>query len=74
VLDIIENRCIYKTPVTVIAYDIEFIIKMLSEGQYFFADIEKEGIMLYDAGKVPLAERKLLSRVEAKVIARQYYE
>jgi hypothetical protein len=54
----IENRCEYKTPVTVIVHDIDFINKMLLELQYFFTDIEKEGILLYDAGNVPLAERK----------------
>ncbi len=47
--DLIENRCVYKTPVTVITHDIDFINRMLSEGQYFFTDIEKEGILLYDA-------------------------
>jgi hypothetical protein len=47
---------------------------MLSEGQYFFTDIEKEGILLYDAGNTPLAERKPLSTAEAKAIAQQYFE
>ena len=74
VQDIIENRCIYKTPVTVIVHDIDFINKMLSEGQYFFTDIEKEGILLYDAGNIPLAERKPLSQAEAKAIAQQYFD
>jgi HEPN domain-containing protein/predicted nucleotidyltransferase len=74
VQDIIENRCVYKTPVTVIVHDIDFINKMLSEGQYFFTDIEKEGILLYDAGNIPLAERKPLSPSEAKAIAEKYFE
>ena len=74
VQDIIENLCIYKTPVTVIVHDIDFINKMLSEGQYFFIDIEKEGILLYDAGTVPLAQRKPLSAQQAKTIAQAYYE
>lgn len=74
VQDIIENRCIYKTPVTVIVHDIVFVNKMLSEGHYFFTDIEKEGILLYDAGNVPLAERKPLSPSEAKAVAQEYYE
>jgi hypothetical protein len=46
VQDVIENRCVYKTPVTVITHDIDFVNKMLSEGQYFFTDIEQEGILL----------------------------
>jgi len=74
VQDLIENRCVYKTPVTVITHDIDFINKMLTEGQYFFTDIEKEGILLYDAGNIPLAERKPLIRSEAKAIAQQYYD
>ena len=74
VQDLIENRCVYKTPVTVITHDIDFINKMLTEGQYFFTDIEKEGILLYDAGNIPLAERKPLSRWEAKSVAQQYYD
>ena len=74
VQDLIENRCVYKTPVTVITHDIDFINKMLTEGQYFFTDIEKEGILLYDAGNIALAERKALSRLEAKAIAQQYFE
>lgn len=61
VQDIIENRCVYKTPVTVIVHDIDFVNKMLREGQYFFTDIEKEGIVLYDSSNAQLAERKPLS-------------
>jgi len=74
VQDIIENRLAYKTPVTIITHDIDFVNRMLGEGQYFFTDIEKEGILLYDAGNIPLAERKPLSPAEAKMIAQQYYD
>jgi predicted nucleotidyltransferase/HEPN domain-containing protein len=74
VQDVIENRCVYKTPVTVITHDIDFVNKMLTEGQYFFTDIEQEGILLYDAGNTPLAERKLLSPAEAKGIAQSYFD
>jgi HEPN domain-containing protein/predicted nucleotidyltransferase len=74
VQDLIENRCVYKTPVTVITHDIDFINKMLTEGQYFFTDIEKEGILLYDAGNTPLAERKPLSPAEAKAITQDYFD
>lgn len=74
VQDIIENRCVYKTPVNVIVHDIGFVNKMLSEGQYFFSDIEEEGILLYDAGTTALAERKPLSPAEAKTIAQHYFD
>ncbi len=72
--DIIENRCRYKTPVNAITHNIGYINKHLSEGQYFFSDIEKEGIMLYDAGNVPLAERRQLNPSEAKALAQADYD
>jgi uncharacterized protein len=53
---------LYKTPVTVITHDIDVVNRMLSEEQYFFTDIEKDGILLYDAGNTPLAWHKPLSR------------
>jgi HEPN domain-containing protein/predicted nucleotidyltransferase len=74
VQDVIENRCRFKTPVTAIVHDIDFVNKMLSEGHYFFSDIEKEGVMLYDAGTVLLSERKPLTSAEMKSIAEEYYE
>ena len=74
VQDVIENRCFYKTPVTAIVHDINFVNKMLSEGHYFFTDIEKEGIQLYDSGNTILVERRPLSAEEAKVITQKYFE
>jgi predicted nucleotidyltransferase/HEPN domain-containing protein len=74
VQDLVENRCRYKTPVTAIVHDINFVNKMLGEGQYFFTDIEEEGIMLYDAGITALAERRTLTRAEAKVKAQDYFD
>ncbi|HEY4197709.1 MAG TPA: hypothetical protein VGM63_19350 [Mucilaginibacter sp.] len=72
--DVIENRCRYKTPVTVIVEDIDFVNKILIEGQYFFTDIEQEGILLYDAGGIALAVRKPLTPAQAKAIAQKYYD
>lgn len=73
VQDVIENRCAYRTPVNVIVHHIGFVNRMLSERQYFFSEIEKEGILLHDGG-APLAARKPLTPVQAKEIAREYYE
>lgn len=71
ITDQIENRCRFRTPVTVITHDIEYVNKQLSEGQYFFTDIEKEGIMLYDAGTTALAERRELNSNEIKERAQE---
>jgi len=69
-----KSRDRFATPVNAIIHDIDYINEGLEIGQYFFTDIEKEGILLYDAGNTPLAERKPLSRAEAKAIAQQYYD
>ena len=46
------------THVRIIARDIDFVNFKLHQGQYFFTDIKKEGIILYDSGKFKLARRK----------------
>ena len=74
ITDQIENRLRFRTPVTVITHDIEYVNKQLSEGQYFFTDIAKEGIMLYDAETVPLAERRELNSKEIKERAQKDFD
>jgi predicted nucleotidyltransferase/HEPN domain-containing protein len=59
------NRRI-KTPATVIAHDIEFLNRRLRKGQYFFSDVKKEGICLYNSGHFELADEKELSSKEYK--------
>lgn len=46
----------------------------LEEGQYFFSDIKKEGILLYDSGEFEFSEAKELSEETKKRIAGRYYE
>jgi predicted nucleotidyltransferase len=45
-----------KTPCSIIAHDAKYINTQLAEGQYFFSDIKKEGILLYNSGNVHLQE------------------
>ena len=70
----IEARCNFHTPVTVIVHDIAFVNKMLGEGQYFFSDIKKEGIALYDTGNITLADQRELTPEERWQIAFDDYE
>jgi predicted nucleotidyltransferase/HEPN domain-containing protein len=53
-----------ETPVKIIAHEIKFINAKLKKGQYFFSDIKKEGIILYDSKKCELAEPKPLTPKE----------
>jgi uncharacterized protein len=52
------------TPVHPIFHGIEFVNLELQEGNYFFADIKKEGILLFNTSRYQLAEKRDLSPVE----------
>jgi HEPN domain-containing protein len=54
--DIIENRCRDVVPVTVVVHDIGYVNRRIAEGQYFFATIRREAILLYDAGRTALVK------------------
>jgi predicted nucleotidyltransferase len=62
-----DNRI--KTPVSVIVHDVDFINRRLSKAQYFFTDIKKEGVLLYDSAKHRLSEAKELLSAERKKLA-----
>ena len=67
-----------QTPVKIIAHEINFVNNKLKKGQYFFSDIKKEGIILYDSKKFELAEPKELTPKErlgqAKADFKQWFE
>lgn len=58
-----------KTPVSLIAHDIDFFNRRLRKGQYFFSDIKKEGRRLFNSERFELAEEKQLQPTEYKHIA-----
>lgn len=63
----------YKPPVNLEIHGIEYINEGLSWGQYFFADIIKEGILLYDSGAVQFVEPRILTANEEKEKAQRYF-
>lgn len=69
--DRIEKNENVKTPVSVIVHDIDFVNRRLSKAQYFFSDIKKEGILLYDSGKFHLKEARELLPSERKKLAQE---
>jgi HEPN domain-containing protein/predicted nucleotidyltransferase len=73
--DKIVNGCRdrYKTPVNVLIHDIDYVNEGLEIGQYFFTDIIKEGVLLYDSNKVEFAKPRELSKTEQKQIAQRYF-
>ena len=74
VQEIAEYRTGLRDIVSVITHDITYINGKLSDGQYFFSDIQKEGIMLYDAGNTPLAQRRELTAAEKKKMAQDDFD
>jgi HEPN domain-containing protein len=55
-------------------HEIDYINEGLQFGQYFFSDIVKEGILLYDTGNVEFDKIKELTPDEEKVIAQRYFD
>ncbi len=53
---------------------IDHVNDELAKSQYFFSDIKKEGIMLYDSGEFELAEAKELDKKEREKIAKEDYQ
>ncbi|GGH28859.1 HEPN domain-containing protein [Sphingobacterium alkalisoli] len=66
----IENRTLkYKNDVSPIVHSIDYVNKGLEMGQYFFRDIVKEGIVLFDTGEHIFSEPKPLTNEQEKEIA-----
>lgn len=63
-----------KTPASIIVHDIAFVNRRLAKAQYFFLDIKKQGILLYDSQKFTLNNPQELSPSERKRIAQQYFD
>ncbi len=61
------------TPLSFIYHSIKFLNKALSIGNYFFNDIAKEGIVLYNSDKFTLEEPQNLTPAEAQQKAKDYY-
>ena len=58
----------------IITHDITELNNKLSQGQYFYTDIKKEGIMLFNSKKFELEEQKSLNKKERKKIAKEYFK
>jgi len=63
-----------KTPHSIIYHTFSYVRHMVTEGQYFFTDIKKEGIHLYHTGKHSLGKAKILKPEERKQIAEEDFK
>lgn len=62
------------TPVHPIFHGIGFVNEALSEGNYFFDDIKREGILLFNTSRYQLANKRDLSPKELSERAREDFE
>ncbi len=62
------------TPISLIVHDIDFVNRRLTRAQYFFSDIKKEGVLLYDSGKFKLNIPRELSPKERYRFAKEDFE
>uniref|UniRef100_A0A7C1T9Q0 HEPN domain-containing protein n=1 Tax=Agrobacterium albertimagni TaxID=147266 RepID=A0A7C1T9Q0_9HYPH len=62
-----------KTPVGLIVHGLREVNKALKNGQYFFADIRRDGIVLHEIDDEPLAEPRFLSASAAFDVAGEHF-
>jgi predicted nucleotidyltransferase len=63
-----------KTPVSPIIHSRREIVSSLRIGQYFFSDIRRDGIVLYELDDEPLPEPKALTPADAFRVAKEHFE
>jgi predicted nucleotidyltransferase/HEPN domain-containing protein len=61
-------------PVNIIVHTLEEVNEGLSRGEYFWVDIARDGIALYELPGVALATPKPLTAADAYKMAREYFE
>jgi HEPN domain-containing protein/predicted nucleotidyltransferase len=67
-------RAEIRTPVQIISDSLHYFNSCLKEGRYFFTDIKEEGILLYDSGKIKLAEPRKLTIEQRIKLAEEYFQ
>jgi uncharacterized protein len=60
--------------VNIIAHDIKEFNRKIEKLEYFFCDIKKEGIVLYDTKNFRIVGAKRLSKKERRIIAKEDFE
>lgn len=58
-------------PVHPIFHGVEFVNNQLSEGNYFFGDIKKDGISLFTSNRYQLADKREMEPAETQAIAQR---
>lgn len=70
----IDELTTVQTPVSIIVHDVEFVNRRLLRAQYFFSDIKKEGVVLYDSSRLILKESRPIQNAERHKTAKEDFE
>jgi len=71
---LVRHRSTIQTRLTLIVHDLKEVNRALAKRQYFFTDIKKEGVLLYDAKRVKLAKAQQQSPEERKQTAQEDFK
>ena len=63
-----------ETPVGLIAHSLREMNRFLQDGHYFFSDIRRDGIVLYELDDAALADPKPLNAADAFRVAKEHFE
>lgn len=63
-----------RQPLNILVHTLDDVNSALVQGQYFFTDIKRQGIVLYESDKRELAEPGNLTPQEYKAIAEKHYK
>lgn len=72
--DLYSRNTETQTPLQFINDDIKVLNRQLEEGRYFYTQLKKEGVILYDSGKYKLARRRKLKFEEIQQQAQEYFD
>jgi predicted nucleotidyltransferase/HEPN domain-containing protein len=62
------------TSLSLLVHDIKDVNEQLEKGFYFFSDIKREGILIYDSGQFHLAEAKERTMAERRALAQTWFD
>jgi uncharacterized protein len=68
------RRITEPTSLSLIVHDIQDVNEQIEKGHYFFNDIKKEGILIYDSGKFHLAAASERTPAERRAMAETWFE
>jgi predicted nucleotidyltransferase/HEPN domain-containing protein len=73
-LEMLAEGTRLRTPVSLIYHSLEDVNEKLRLGRYFFSDILRDGIVLFEEPEHPFVEPQPLSAVEALAETQEYFE